>query len=405
MSIPAYDFLAPRRIMFGWGRRREAGAAVATLGRRALLVCGSRSLEASGAIDEVMRNARSAGLATERVATIVHEPLVSDVEQAVARLVDLDAGAGDVVLAIGGGSAIDLAKAAAAIVAQRRSRDIRDYLEGVGKGLKLVESPLPIMVMPTTSGTGAEATKNAVISSLDPPFKKSLRADTMVPRCVLVDPELTANLPRETTAWTGMDAITQLIESGISRFAKPIATALATEGLGPAVRALPIVAGVSNHRASAPAHDAGELRAAREAMAHAALLSGMALANSGLGLAHGVAAALGVRCGVAHGLACAMLLPMALAVNRQVSQEPLANLARAAWEDLRGVTSAHAADALVERVNDLCDAVGVPRRLSDVGVRSDQLPAIVAGSRGNSMNGNPCEVDDERLFSLLEARL
>src|SRR5439155_1109487 len=149
------------------------------------------------------------------------------------------------------------------------------------------------------------------------PVKKSIRSPLMVPKIVLVDPELSVSVPPETTAWTGMDAITQLIESYICRYAKPIPQALAIHGLQ---LALPMVR---------EAVKKGSSRPAREAMAHAALLSGMALANSGLGFAHGVAAALGVYAKVPHGLACAMMLPVALRVNRDVAQKPLAELARA----------------------------------------------------------------------------
>src|SRR5262249_50269566 len=152
-----------------------------------------------------------------------------------------------------------------------------------------------------------EATKNAVISSIEPPFKKSLRSDLMVPRVVLVDPELSVSVPPAVTAQTGIDAITQLIESYISRRATPIPRAMAVQGLQLALPAI------------GEAFENGNSRPSREAMSHAALLSGMALANSGLGMAHGVAAALGVHCNVPHGLACAVMLPVALRVNREVA--------------------------------------------------------------------------------------
>ncbi len=125
-------------------------------------------------------------------------------------------------LRLGGGSAIDLGKAVAAMATNRQGESVADYLEGVGRGLRFTQPPLPVLAMPTTAGTGSEATKNAVISSYDPPFKKSLRSEQMVPCAVLVDPELSMSVPPQTTAFTGMDAITQLIESYISCRAKPI---------------------------------------------------------------------------------------------------------------------------------------------------------------------------------------
>ncbi len=207
---------------------------------------------------------------------------------------------GDFMLAIGGGAAIDLAKAAGAMAANDQSPTVKDYLENVGRDLKIVNPPLPVLAMPTTAGTGAEATKNAVISSYDPPFKKSLRDDRLMPRIALVDPELTVSVPANVTAASGMDAITQLFESYISRKARPIPQALAVQGLKIAIPAI------------VEAVEKPDSRTAREAMAHAALLSGMALANSGLGMAHGVAPALGIHCRVPHGVACALMLPVAL---------------------------------------------------------------------------------------------
>ena len=251
---------------------------------------------------------------------------------------------------------------------------------------------MPVLAMPITAGTGAEATKNAVISSYDPPFKKSLRDDRMVPRIALVDPELTVTVPPEVTAASGMDAITQLIESYISRKAQPIPQALCVQGLRMAVSA---IAEAVENPASRPA---------REAMSHAALLSGMALANSGLGMAHGVAPALGTHCFVPHGAACALMLPTALRINSKARQKELALLAHAAlgksW-----ASPEEAVEALIEKIEGLCDRVGTPRRLSDVGVKAKQIPALVKSSRGSSMSGNPVELSDDELTTILEGLL
>lgn len=391
-TLSNYDFLAPRKIVFGWGRRREAGQVARTLGRRAFLVCGSRTLRAQGAVDELVAALEAAGVAAIELAEISHEPDVDDVDRAVDQLRRQQPGEGDLLVALGGGSAIDLAKAAAALATQRQNSTVRDYLEGVGRGLEIVEPPLPLLAMPTTGGTGTEATKNAVISCYDPPFKKSLRSEQMVPRVVLVDPELTVCLPAPTTAWTGMDAITQLIESYLSRFALPIPQALAIDGLRRALPALPEA--VAN----------GAARWAREAMAHAALLSGLALANSGLGLAHGVAAALGAHAHVTHGLACAVMLPVALRVNRPEREAELAQLARAV---LGGHWSSDgaAADAWLATIDELCRTVGVPRRLSELGIRREQLADLARASRGNSLNGNPRQLTDDELRAVLEETL
>jgi alcohol dehydrogenase class IV len=374
-------------------------------------------LEQTGGLDEIIGSLHEAGLETVRTASISREPLVEDVDRLIAALRDEHARDGDLLLAIGGGSAIDLAKAAAALITQVPTAPVRDYLEGVGKGLKIVNLPLPVLAVPTTAGTGSEATKNAVISSVDPPFKKSLRSELMVPRAVLIDPELAVSVPPQVTAWTGMDAITQLIESYISLRATQLTKDIAWAGLGFAV---PNLVNAFRNGASRPA---------REALAQAALLSGIALANSGLGMAHGVAAALGVHCQVPHGLACAVMLPAALQANRmQPGIE--AQLARAGWamlhpgvstfdpseltelteetRELRGyarATTRERAEQVIWRIDTLLVELNIPRRLSKIGVRREQIPGIVRDSRGNSMSANPRALLDDELTQILENML
>jgi alcohol dehydrogenase class IV len=383
-----YDFLSPTQIVFGWGRRSELGKLAAKLGSRVFLVSGSRTLERIGVIEQIATSFDHCGLRAERFEAASHEPEVADVDLLVAEFLKQDPTEQDVVVGIGGGSTIDLAKAAAAVVRNRNGSSVVDFLEGVGRGLQIMQPPLNLIAVPTTSGTGTEVTKNAVISSYQPAFKKSVRSDLMVPRVVLVDPELTVSLPRETTAYTGMDAITQLIESYISRRAAPIPQALAISGLKLAIPALPAVV-----------RD-GSSRENRESMSQAALLSGLALANSGLGLAHGVAAALGSHCRVPHGLACAVMLSAALSVNLPVRQTELASLER--LFDPSDSNDAESAKRFVFRIEGLCRDVGIPARLREIGVAIDQLPALVHGSRGNSMSGNPRDVGDDELLELLQ---
>lgn len=384
-----YDFVAPRQIVFGWGRRREVGVLGRSLGRRCLIVCGAQALIEGGVIDEIESALLAADVQSIGVELAEREPEVVDVDRAAARL-RANSNPCDFVLAIGGGAAIDLGKAVAAMAVNAESPTVKDYLEGVGQGLKLVRQPLPLLAMPTTAGTGAEATKNAVISSYDPAFKKSLRDDRLMPRIALVDPELTVSAPPAVTAASGMDAITQLIESYLSRKAQPIPQSLALEGLR---LALPAIAEAIENPTS---------REARERMSHAALVSGMCLANSGLGMAHGVAAALGVHARVPHGAACAMMLPTALRVNRHVRQRELVRLAGLLPDCGSPVLAEEAVDHLIASIETLCRRVGVPRKLSDVGVTRQQIPAIVASSRGASMSGNPRELTDEELSDILE---
>lgn len=398
----SYDFVAPRQIVFGWGRRREVGALGKTLGSRALIIHGSRTLVERGAVAEIADLLAAEGVHATNVASISHEPEVDDVDRVTAMLRSPTAGSllgekpvgpGDFLLALGGGSAIDLAKAVAAMVTNHESPTVKDYLEGVGRGLKIVRDPLPVLAMPTTAGTGCEATKNAVISSYDTPFKKSLRDSRITPRIALVDPELTVSVPPKITAASGMDAITQLFESYISRKAQPIPRALAMQGLRLAVPSI------------AEAVRDGSSREAREKMAHAALLSGMALANSGLGMAHGVAPALGVHCRVPHGAACALMLPAALRANAEIRRTDLARVSRVLFDRAKSMPPGDAVEALIAEIDRLCKAVGAPRRLSDLGVPGEKIPTIVASSRGSSMSGNPREVSDEELTRILEEML
>ncbi|MFM8434866.1 MAG: iron-containing alcohol dehydrogenase, partial [Planctomycetia bacterium] len=343
------------------------GDVVGLLGRRAWLVGGRRSLLGSPARPQLEASLAAAGVEHRVVAQTDGEPTVEQVAAALAGL-PRDGRSDAVIVAVGGGSAIDLAKAVAALATNvdpamtspdELTAAVVDHLEGVGTR-SITRWPLPVVAVPTTAGTGAEATRNAVISCPRRRFKKSMRSPLMVPRAVIIDPALGAGCDRATTAAAGLDAITQLVESFICRFARPVPRALVLDALPRAMAALP-------RALAAPA----DLEA-RAAMSHAAFLSGVALTNSGLGMAHGVAAALGIECGTPHGLACALMLPVALRVNAAVAERDFALLERAidpaATGDDRGVAA-----AFVQRVERLCRDAGVPQQLSAVGLARDRL--------------------------------
>ncbi len=189
-------------------------------------------------VDALRQALREQRVEPVALAEIAREPLVADVDQTVAEIRRHQVREGDIVIGLGGGSAIDLAKAVAALATNRAGSSVMDYLEGVGRGLAITERPLGLIAIPTTAGTGSEATKNAVISNHEPPFKKSLRSEWMMPRIVIIDPQLTVSVPPAITAQSGMDAITQLIESYISRKARAIPRALAASGLALALGAI-----------------------------------------------------------------------------------------------------------------------------------------------------------------------
>lgn len=393
MSSIQFDLLLPRRMVFGWGERRQIGTLGKSLGQRAFIIAGSRTLQQSPLWSEMIEALRQAGIQPEVVATSMQEPTIESVDQTAVLLRQHRVRTGDFVAGIGGGAAIDLAKAVAAMATNDPAVSVRDYLEGIGTGRTLIHRPLPILAVPTTSGTGSEATKNGVISCDSPPCKKSLRSEDLLPAVALIDPELTVSLPPGQTAYSGMDAITQLIESFFTRRAQPVTDAWCDMGLKMGLGS--IVKAVLTP----------EDRQAREEMAAAALLSGMALANSGLGMAHGVAAALGAICQVPHGLACAVMLPIALKTNRDVIARKAEEL-KIVWKWLNQQPGSHpqlaAVDVLLHQIQRLCEKLKIPSRLRDLGVQQSQIPALVTGSHGNSLNGNPRPLTDAELTAILE---
>jgi alcohol dehydrogenase class IV len=392
-----YDLALPPIVRFGVGRVAEIGAVVGLLGHRAWLVGGRRSLFDSPARPGLEASLDVAGIEHRVIATTDGEPTVVQVATALAG-VRSESHAGTVVVAVGGGAAIDLAKAVAALatncdLARATAHDLEvvvtDHLEGVGTR-SITRWPLPVVAIPTTAGTGAEATRNAVISCPRRRFKKSMRSPLMVPRAVIIDPALGAGCERATTAAAGLDAITQLIESFICRFARPVPRALVLDALPRALGALP--------RLLADPTDLD----ARAAMSHAAFVSGVALTNSGLGMAHGVAAALGIECGTPHGVACALMLPVALRVNAAAAGRDLATLERAVDPAAVGDDGTCAA-AFVGRIERLCREAGVPERLAEIGLARDRISWLADNSGGASMRGNPVELDPARLRPILDA--
>ncbi len=293
--ISAFSFSAMPRLIFGPGTIGRLGAIAASFGKSALLVVGSEALERSGHLSRMLGDLKREGMQLHRC-RVAGEPSPAMVDQAVA---DLKGKGVDVVLAVGGGSVLDAGKAIAAMLKENGS--VIDLLEGIGKRAPSGES-VPVVAVPTTSGTGSEATKNAVISRVGSGgFKKSLRHDNYVPRLAILDPVLCASAPASVTAACGMDALTQLIESYVSTQASPLTDALAMDGMRHLIPSLPVACGQG-------ASDTG----CRGAVAYGAFLSGVTLANAGLGAVHGVAGPMGGIISIPHGVACANLLPFAV---------------------------------------------------------------------------------------------
>lgn len=388
-----FEFATAQRIVFGRGSLDQLGELASGLGRKALLVSGPH-LARTGELTRLAYLLEKKGVAVERLE--VHgEPEVSTVDEAAG--LARRSGA-DLVVAAGGGSVLDTGKAAAALATNAGS--VREYLEGVGTGRAIKVRPLPFLAMPTTAGTGSEVTRNAVVASRAEGFKKSIRSPLMLPAVALVDPALTDATPPAQTAACGLDALTQLVEPCVSLKAMPVTDALALRGLALARAALP--------RAFANGGDT----AARDDLSMASLLGGLCLANAGLGAVHGIAAALGARFDIGHGLACATVLAATVEANlsalarRDPDGPGLARYARVG-EALAGrsfETGAQARDAALAIIRELCAELRVPR-LSTLGVLPAHLPKLVAESRGSSMKTNPVVLEDAEIRSIFEASL
>jgi alcohol dehydrogenase len=396
VTLAGFSIARLPRIELGPGALAKVPAIVARYGRRALLVTGTRSLEAGphwqGLVDGL--RARGVEWAHCRVAGEPSPQLVDDTVQAHAGETV------EVVLGVGGGSALDAAKAIAGLL--RVGRSVLDYLEGVGPELPYEGPAVPFVAVPTTAGTGSEATKNAVLSVQGAQgFKKSFRDERLVAEHAVVDPDLLATCPPEVVAANGMDALTQLLESYLSTRANPFTDALALSGLEAASAALlPWYEGT------------GDAGAARAGMAYASLLSGICLAQTGLGSVHGLASPLGAFYPIPHGVVCGTLVGACTAVNiaalwaREPTSPALEKYARVA-ELLceRSFASREGAwEALVALLDAWTERLRLPR-LGRFGLTADGLDHVVAHSRGSSMKTNPIVLTDAEVRSCIERRL
>jgi alcohol dehydrogenase class IV len=375
-----FEFATAGKIVFGCGTLAQAAPAAAGFGRRALLVTGRNSERARPLLDALKKE----GVESE-LFSVSGEPTVETARQA-------SAFSADVVIGFGGGSVIDLAKAAAALMTN--PGDPLDYLEVIGKGLPLTERPVPCIAIPTTAGTGAEVTKNAVLASPEHKVKVSMRHPLMIPDLAIIDPECTLSMPPAVTASTGLDALTQLLEAFISKKANPMTDGFCREGLPCAVRSL------------RRAFENGDDLAAREEMAAASLFGGLALANAGLGAVHGFAGPLGGMFDAPHGLVCAALLPHAMRANlaalrARSPQSP----AVGRLGEFAQMTGGKTAEEGVDWLTGLCRDLHVPP-LSALGVREADLPILVENSKNaSSMKGNPLELIDAELAQILSDAL
>lgn len=391
MESVKFSFARIPPIRFGEGTLSCLPEKVRLFGTQCLLVTGSASLQTSGRLDRVLKLLKKAHIAVYPV-SIAGEPSPEFVDSTVNEY----KGRGiEVVVSIGGGSVIDAGKAISAMLPTGNS--VTDYLEVVGTkthdGCKV-----PFIALPTTAGTGSEATKNAVLSRTGKEgFKRSLRHDNFVPDIAIIDPELAVGTPREITASTGLDALTQLVESFVSTEASPMTDALAWSGLEKFKASfMPLCNGArdeSSHRAS---------------MAYAALMSGITLANAGLGVVHGIASPLGSLFGIPHGIACGTMLATAVkaTIQKLVAEGgdfSLKKYARigALFTGCEVRETGRACERLVELLAQWTEQLNMPR-LSSYGVQREDFPAIIEQS-GNK--NNPAKLTHEEIAAMLAQRL
>lgn len=390
-----FEFATATRIVFGAGALRDLAKLVAEIGgTRALIVTGSSPARAVPLLDLLS----TAGIDFATF-SIDGEPKIYTVQTGAQQARDMGC---DVVIGFGGGSALDAGKAISALMTN--PGDPLDYLEVIGRAQPLRNPPVPYIAIPTTAGTGAEVTRNAVLASPEHHVKVSLRSALMLPRLALVDPELTYDLPPGVTASTGLDALTQLIEPFVSNRANPLTDAICREGISRAARSLRrAYQSAVNGRTIPPD------REAREDMALAALLGGMALANARLGAVHGFAAPIGGMFPAPHGAICAILLPHVMSINvaALAAREPGSEALRRYDEVARLVTrdeNAKAADG-VAWVRDLVDVLNVPP-LASYGITRADFPILIEkASVASSMQGNPIKLTHDELRDALARAL
>jgi alcohol dehydrogenase class IV len=363
-------FAAPERVIFGAGSVRSLGEEVRRLGRRPLVVTGRQALAQAGVTGRILEVLRAAGADAAVFAEVEPEP---DLQTADRCREALRRHGADLVIGLGGGSALDVAKVAAALA--REGEPTRTFHQGRPPG----PGGLPIIALPTTGGTGSEMTNNGVLSDRAARYKASIRHAALLPRVALVDPELALACPPRVTAASGVDALVQAIESYFSVHATPMTEALSLRAVEELAAALPAVV------------EHGGRLDLRTRAAWGSAMAGLALSNARLGVVHGMAHPIGVRCEAPHGLVCGVLLPAALDFNRPAAPEKYRALATLVGRD----PAAYALDLLA--------GCGLPATLASYGLGSADFDAIAEETLASgSTKANPRPVTKADVVALLE---
>jgi alcohol dehydrogenase class IV len=379
-----FQFATADQILFGSAAVRQVAKAAAGMGKDVFLVTGTSRQRASVLEEDLAQ----LGLECVTFST-PGEPTVPMAQEAIEQARNAKA---DLVIAMGGGSAIDLAKTVAGMLTNEG--DLIRYLEVVGEGRPIKSRCAPWIAIPTTAGTGAEVTCNAVLLVPEHRRKVSLRSPLMLASMAVVDPDLTHTMGPRVTASTGLDALTQLIEPFVGLGANPMTDGLCREGIRRVARSL------------ARAYARGDDAQARQDMAMASLFGGLALANAGLGAVHGLAGPLGGHLSAPHGALCGRLLPWVMEANvRALAQRAQTSPARARFDELgpllTGRCSATAAEA-IQWVHGLCHDLAIPG-LGQWGLGRPGIPALADTAKASSSTrGNPIALTTDELAEVLE---
>ncbi|MCI8326349.1 MAG: iron-containing alcohol dehydrogenase [Lachnospiraceae bacterium] len=375
-----FTFYTANKIVFKQGALKELSEHIGNLGKKFLVVIDPFFAEGP-AMTTLADQIKAVGAEYIVFSEICGEPTVDLVDEVSQLAIENKC---DAVISLGGGSSIDIGKATAAIITN--GGPSIDYLEVVGKGKKVVNEPVPFVSIPTTAGTGSEVTKNAVLGSKTQVFKRSMRDDKMVATIAVIDPELNLGCPKKVTATAGIDAMTHLIEAYTTFRATPISDALALRGIE--------LAGKYLQRA----YENGNDIEAREGMCAAALLGGMAFANSGLGAAHGFGMAVGIKYHLPHGEACGISLPHVVRLNAKACPEKMDKLGEA-LTGKRFVNPGEGTQAAIDFLFDLNKAIGIEPDYKYLNIPVEEVAEVALGSRGTSMTSNPVQLNDEELIA------
>jgi len=380
----AYELFFNKRLVYGAGSLDKLGPLAAHFGQKALLVTGRSSLRKSGALEKIIGSLKRASIGFVHFDDIEANPSVATVD----RCADLGRKEkADFILAVGGGSCLDTAKAVSAMMTNPGS--VEPYLEA-GSGPKPLEAPpVPMVAVPTTAGTGSEVTQNAVINIPSKGLKVSIRSPLLVPVVAVLDPSMLVSAPDDVVAAAGMDAMTQLIEPLTGKNHQPVIDSLCVDGINRI-----------NDNLEKFIKDRGNLEAGME-LQIAAYYSGLALANAGLGAVHALARPFGGMFDLPHGLACAILLPRITAMNWR-SNIPAYGRAGYALGADRSLSEERAAEFCVKRIAELNASLGIPPDFRKYRLDRLQIGKIVEDGQGSSLKNNPADLDKEQLHRLLE---